>query len=82
MRHGHAQQNHIMMIIIGGGVITCDGLLFIKIHGITNVAVIEKGWLGGGMGRNTTIVRSNYLLRVTPHSIRNLCNYGKGYLKN
>ncbi|WP_298494258.1 sarcosine oxidase subunit beta family protein [uncultured Maritimibacter sp.] len=33
-----------------------------KNHGITNVAVLEKGWLGGGnTGRNTTIIRSNYL---------------------
>lgn len=33
-----------------------------KVHGIKNVAVIEKGWLGGGnTGRNTTIIRSNYL---------------------
>ncbi|MBT0957204.1 sarcosine oxidase subunit beta family protein [Alphaproteobacteria bacterium KMM 3653] len=33
-----------------------------KNHGITNVAVVEKGWLGGGnTGRNTTIIRSNYL---------------------
>ena len=33
-----------------------------KEHGITNVAVLEKGWLGGGKtGRNTTICRSNYL---------------------
>ena len=31
-------------------------------HGITNIAVVEKGWLGGGnTGRNTTIIRSNYL---------------------
>src|ERR1043166_6598791 len=31
-------------------------------HGITNVAVLEKGWLGSGnTGRNTTIIRSNYL---------------------
>ena len=31
-------------------------------HGLTNVAVVEKGWLGGGnTGRNTTIIRSNYL---------------------
>ena len=31
-------------------------------HGITNIAVLEKGWLGGGnTGRNTTIIRSNYL---------------------
>jgi len=33
-----------------------------KNFGITNVAIIEKGWLGGGnTGRNTTIIRSNYL---------------------
>jgi len=33
-----------------------------KNHGITNVAVLDKGWLGGGnTGRNTTIIRSNYL---------------------
>jgi sarcosine oxidase subunit beta len=31
-------------------------------HGITNIAILEKGWLGGGnTGRNTTIIRSNYL---------------------
>ena len=31
-------------------------------HGLTNIAVLEKGWLGGGnTGRNTTIIRSNYL---------------------
>src|SRR3546814_9175213 len=37
-------------------------------HGITNVAVIEKGWLGGGnTGRNTTIVRSNYLWDESAH---------------
>ncbi len=31
-------------------------------HGLTNIAVVEKGWLGGGnTGRNTTIIRSNYL---------------------
>ncbi|OCX61435.1 sarcosine oxidase subunit beta [Thioclava sp. SK-1] len=33
-----------------------------KVHGITDVAIVEKGWLGGGnTGRNTTIIRSNYL---------------------
>ncbi|MFP4304532.1 MAG: FAD-dependent oxidoreductase, partial [Rhodosalinus sp.] len=33
-----------------------------KNHGIRNVAILEKGWLGGGnTGRNTTIIRSNYL---------------------
>ena len=43
-------------------------------HGITNVAVVEKGWLGGGnTGRNTTIIRSNYLYdesaRLYDHSV-------------
>ena len=34
-----------------------------KEHGITNVAVLERGWIGGGnVGRHTTIVRSNYML--------------------
>ena len=34
-----------------------------KEHGISNVAVLEKGWLGSGnIGRNTTIIRSNYML--------------------
>jgi sarcosine oxidase subunit beta len=33
-------------------------------HGLTNIAVLEKGWLGGGnTGRNTTIIRSNYLFQ-------------------
>ncbi|MDE8459037.1 FAD-dependent oxidoreductase, partial [Klebsiella pneumoniae] len=32
-----------------------------KVHGLRNIAVLEKGWIGGGnTGRNTTIVRSNY----------------------
>jgi sarcosine oxidase, subunit beta len=37
-------------------------------YGITNVAVLEKGWLGGGnTGRNTTIIRSNYLYDESAH---------------
>ena len=33
-----------------------------KEHGVQNIAVLEKGWLGGGnTGRNTTVIRSNYL---------------------
>ena len=39
-------------------------------HGLTNIAVIEKGWLGGGnTGRNTTIIRSNYLYDESAHQI-------------
>jgi sarcosine oxidase subunit beta len=51
-----------IIIIGGGGHGLATAYYLAKEHGITNVAVIEKGWLGGGnTGRNTTIVRSNYL---------------------
>ncbi len=51
-----------VVIIGGGGHGLATAYYLAKEHGITNVAVIEKGWLGGGTtGRNTTVVRSNYL---------------------
>jgi len=52
------------IIIIGaGGHGLATAYYLAKEHGITNVAVLEKGWLGSGnIGRNTTIIRSNYLL--------------------
>ena len=51
-----------MVIIGGGGHGLATAYYLAKVHGITDVAVVEKGWLGGGnTGRNTTIVRSNYL---------------------
>ena len=51
------------VVIIGaGGHGLATAYYLGKNHGITNVAIIEKGWLGGGnTGRNTTIIRSNYL---------------------
>jgi sarcosine oxidase subunit beta len=50
-------------IIVGaGGHGLATAYYLAKHHGITDVAVLERGWLGGGnMGRNTTIIRSNYL---------------------
>lgn len=50
-------------IIVGGGGHGLGAAYYLaKKYGVTNVAVIEKGWLGGGnTGRNTTIIRSNYL---------------------
>jgi sarcosine oxidase, subunit beta len=49
------------VIIGGGGHGLATAYYLAKTHGQTRVAVIEKGWLGGGnTGRNTTIVRSNY----------------------
>ena len=52
------------VIIVGaGGHGLATAYYLAKQHGITNVAVLEKGWLGGGnTGRNTTIIRSNYLM--------------------
>ncbi len=51
------------VIVIGaGGHGLATAYYLAKNHGLTNVAVLEKGWLGGGnTGRNTTIIRSNYL---------------------
>ncbi|WP_186389521.1 sarcosine oxidase subunit beta family protein [Stappia sp. TSB10P1A] len=51
------------VVIIGaGGHGLATAYYLASEHGITNIAVLEKGWLGGGnTGRNTTIVRSNYL---------------------
>lgn len=51
-----------VVIVGGGGHGLATAYYLAKNHGITNVAVLEKGWIGGGnTGRNTTIVRSNYL---------------------
>ncbi len=52
------------VIIVGGGGHGLSTAYYLaKEHGITNVAVLEKGWLGSGnIGRNTTMIRSNYLL--------------------
>ena len=59
-----APQAHYDVIIIGGGGHGLATAYYLaKNHGITNVAVLEKGPIGlGNVGRNTTIVRSNYML--------------------
>ncbi|WP_232664066.1 FAD-dependent oxidoreductase [Pseudonocardia sp. TRM90224] len=57
------------VVVIGGGVHGLATAYYLaKNHGITNVAVLDKGYLGGGgSGRNTAILRSNYL---TPEGVR------------
>lgn len=62
-------KSHYDVVIIGGGGHGLAAAYYLaKDHGITNVAVIEKGYLGGGnTGRNTTIIRSNYL---TPEGVK------------
>ncbi|MBP0582051.1 sarcosine oxidase subunit beta family protein [Labrys sp. LIt4] len=62
-RDAEPRLNYEVIIIGGGGHGLATAYYLAKNHGITNVAVIEKGWIGGGnVGRNTTIVRSNYML--------------------
>src|SRR5680860_823400 len=64
------------VIVIGaGGHGLATAYYLAKEHGVTDVAVLEKGWLGGGnTGRNTTIIRSNYLsdesARIYDHAVR------------
>ena len=51
-----------IVIVGGGGHGLAAAYYLAKNHRLTNVAVVERGWLGGGnTGRNTTVVRSNYL---------------------
>ena len=59
-----APQAHYDYIVIGGGGHGLATAYYLaRNHGAKKVAVLEKGWIGGGnVGRNTTIVRSNYLL--------------------
>ena len=52
------------VIIIGGGLHgLATAYYLVKNHNIQSIAVVEKGWIGGGnAGRNTTIIRSNYMM--------------------
>ncbi len=64
-----------VVVVGGGGHGLATAYYLAKEHGITNVAVVEKGWLGSGnVGRNTTIIRSNYMLpanvRFYEHSMK------------
>lgn len=61
-RSPEPKKRYDVVVIGAGGHGLATAYYLGKVHGITNVAVIEKGWLGGGnTGRNTTIIRSNYL---------------------
>ena len=60
-RDPEPKANYDVVIIGGGGHGLATAYYLANVHGIRNIAVLEKGWIGGGnTGRNTTLVRSNY----------------------
>ena len=62
------KRHYDVVIIGGGGHGVATAYYLAKYHGITNVAVLEKGYLGGGnTARNTAVIRSNYL---TPEGVK------------
>ncbi|MCT1920851.1 sarcosine oxidase subunit beta family protein [Brevibacterium luteolum] len=61
-RRPEPKRRYDVIIVGGGGHGLATAYYLAKNHGITNVAVVERGWLAGGnMARNTAIIRSNYL---------------------
>ena len=61
-RSPEPKQSYDAVIVGAGGHGLGTAYYLAKEHGLRNIVVIEKGWLGGGnTGRNTTIIRSNYL---------------------
>jgi len=67
-RNPEPKKAYDVVIVGGGGHGLATAYYLAKNHGITNVAVLEKGYIGGGnTGRNTTIVRSNYMLDANAH---------------
>jgi sarcosine oxidase subunit beta len=67
-RFPQPKPSYDVIIIGGGGHGLATAYYLAKEHGVRNVAVLERGWLGGGnTGRNTTICRSNYLWDESAH---------------
>ena len=62
-RDAAPKESYDAVVVGGGGHGLATAFYLAEEHGLTNIAVLEKGWLGSGnIGRNTTIIRSNYLL--------------------
>ena len=62
IKNAEPKKSYDAIIVGGGGHGLATAFYLAKNHGIKNIAIVEKGWIGGGnTARNTTIVRSNYL---------------------
>jgi sarcosine oxidase subunit beta len=74
-RRADPQSAYDAVIVGGGGHGLGTAYYLAAEHGLSNIAVLEKGWIGGGnTGRNTTIIRSNYLfdesIRLYDHAVK------------
>ena len=62
-RDPEPKTSYDIIVVGGGGHGLSTAYYLATVYGLTNVAVLEKGWLGSGnAGRNTTIIRSNYMM--------------------
>ena len=67
-RHPEPRGEYEVVIVGAGGHGLATAYYLAKVHGVTDVAVLEKGYVGGGnTGRNTEVVRSNYLWDEAAH---------------
>lgn len=74
-RDANPKDRYDIVIIGGGGHGLATAYYLARTYGLRNIAVLEKGWIGGGnTGRNTTVVRSNYYYRTSAalydHSVK------------
>ena len=74
-RDADPKPRYDVIIVGGGGHGLATGYYLAKNHGVRDVAILEAGWIGGGnTGRNTTVVRSNYLFpesaRLYDHALK------------